>query len=159
LIVALVLASGGDGGGNGGTATTTTDGTQTKPDETAPTKTLTIGGRPNNIVLASGNAWVVRSGNPRLAVIDAKTVKRRPYNPPGGDAPAGEAAGFGKLWVINQSVPSLVPIGLNSHRQEGTAVPLPNHGKAVAVATGERAVWVGVRGDPGLLLRVDPKRR
>jgi YVTN family beta-propeller protein len=110
-------------------------------------------------VLAGGNAWVVRSGNPRLAVIDADTGKRRPYSPRVGELPAGEAAGFGKLWVVNQSVPSLVPIGLTSHRQEGAAVPLPNHGKAVAAATGARAVWVGVRGSPGLLLRVDPKSR
>jgi YVTN family beta-propeller protein len=159
LIVALVLASGSDSGGGGGTATNTNGGTQTAPATTTPTKTLTIGGRPNNIVLASGKAWVVRSGNPRIAVIDAETVKRLPYNPRVGDLPAGEAAGFGKLWVVNQSVPSLVPIGLKSHRQEGSAVALPNHGKAVAVATGLRAVWVGVRGSPGLLLRVDPGRR
>jgi YVTN family beta-propeller protein len=157
LIAGLVLASGDNGGG--GTTTTSTGGTQTEPGETTTMKTLTIGGRPNNIVLAGGNAWVVRSGNPRLAVIDADTVKRRPYSPRVGDAPAGEAASFGKLWVVNQSAPSLVPIGLKSLRQEGAAVPLPNHGKAVAVATGERAVWVGVRGSPGLLLRVDPKRR
>ena len=158
LIAALVLASGDNGGGPGTTATST-GGTTTAPGESTAMKTLTIGGRPNNIVLAGGNAWVVRSGNPRLAVIDADTVKRRPYSPRVGDLPAGEAAGFGKLWVVNQSVPSLVPIGLTSHRQEGAAVPLPNHGKAVAAATGERAVWVGVRGNPGLLLRVDPKSR
>jgi serine/threonine-protein kinase len=38
-------------------------------------------------------------------------------------------------------------------------VALPAQGKAVAVAVGERAVWVGVRGNPGLLLRVDPVHR
>jgi YVTN family beta-propeller protein len=158
LIAALVLASGDNGGGPGTTATST-DGTTPAPGESAAMKTLTIGGRPNNIVLAGGNAWVVRSGNPRLAVIDADTVKGRPYSPRVGELPAGEAAGFGKLWVVNQSVPSLVPIGLTSHRQQGAAVALPNHGKAVAAAAGERAVWVGVRGSPGLLLRVDPKSR
>jgi hypothetical protein len=157
-IVAIVLASGGDGGRPGTTGKSTSTGTTTPGQRTA-IKTLTVGGRPNNIVLAGGKAWFVRSGNPRLAVIDAKTVKREPYSPRVGDSPAGEAAGFGKLWVVNQSLPSLVPIGLKSHRQEGSAVPLPNHGKAVAVAVGARAVWVGIRGNPGLLLRVDPKRR
>ncbi len=117
-----------------------------------------MGGRPNNIVLASGKAWVVRSGNPRLVVINAKTAKREPYSPRVG-VPSGEAAGFGKLWVINQAAPSLVPIGLKSHRQEGQAVPLPAQGKPVAVAAGSNAMWVGIRGNPGLLLRIDPKNR
>ena len=57
-------------------------------------------------------------------MIDAKTVKRQPYSPRVGD-PTGEAAGFGKLWVINQAAPSLVPIGLKSHRQEGRRSPCP----------------------------------
>jgi DNA-binding beta-propeller fold protein YncE/predicted Ser/Thr protein kinase len=158
LIAALALG-GGDEGGNGGstTAGSTSTGTTT-PAQNVAIKEVVVGGRPNNIVLAAGKAWVVRSGNDRLAVIDAQTVKREPYSPRVGE-PSGEAAGFGKLWVINQAAPSLVPIGLKSHRQEGRAVPLPNHGKAVAVAAGNNAMWVGVRGDPGLLLRIDPKRR
>jgi hypothetical protein len=158
VILAFVLGA-NDNSGSPGTTAKTTATDATTPAESTAMKTINVGGRPNNIVLASGKAWVVRSGNPRLAVIDAKTGKRAPYSPRVGDAPAGEAAGFGKLWVVNQSVPSVVPIGLTSHRQEGAAVPLPNHGKAVAVATGAHAVWVGVRGNPGLLLRVDPKRR
>jgi YVTN family beta-propeller protein len=157
-VLVAVLAS-GDNGGTTGTTGRTTATTVTTP-ETVPIKTVTLkGSRPNNIVLASGKAWVVRSGNPRLVVIDAKTMKREGYSPRVGESPAGEAAGFGKLWVVNQSVPSLVPIGLNSHRQEGAAVALPSQGIAVAVAVGERAVWVGVRGNPGLLLRVDPVHR
>ncbi|HEX6742954.1 MAG TPA: protein kinase [Solirubrobacteraceae bacterium] len=160
LIAALALG-GGDGGGGGSTATTTdgSTGTGTTPPPAKVTiKDVDLGGRPNNIVLADGKAWVVRSGNPRLAVIDAKTAKRKPYSPRVGN-PTGEAAGFGKLWVINQDAPSLVPIGLTSHRQEGRAVPLPPHGRAVAVAAGSNAMWVGVRGHPGLLLRIDPKDR
>jgi YVTN family beta-propeller protein len=157
VVVAVVLA--GNDGGTTGTTSKTTPTTAATP-ETPPMKTMTLqGSRPGNIVLASGKAWVVRSGNPRLVVIDAKTFKRLSYSPRVGDRPAGEAAGFGKLWVVNQSVPSLVPIGLKSHRQEGTAVPLPAQGIAVAVAVGERAVWVGIRGNPGLLLRIDPTRR
>jgi hypothetical protein len=156
--IAAFALGGGDGGG-GSSATTTSQSTATTtPAQETPTKTVTLDGRPNNIVLANGKAWIVRSSNDRLAVVDAKTVKREPYSPRVGE-PTGEAAGFGKLWVINQAAPSLVPIGLTSHRQEGRAVPLPNHGKAVAVAAGNRAMWVGVRGNPGLLLRIDPKNR
>jgi streptogramin lyase len=76
-----------------------------------------------------------------------------------GAHPAAAASAFGKLWVANQSGPALVPIGLKSHHQEGSAVPLPNQGKVVAVAATRTALWVGIRGNPGLLLRIDPKRR
>ena len=158
LIAALTLGGGGnDGGGGATTAQSTATSTTTQPQDVA-IKTAVIGGRPNNIVMANGKAWVVRSGNPRLAVIDAKTVKRAPYSPRVGN-PSGEAAGFGKLWVINQDAPSLVPIGLTSHRQEGKAVPLPAQGRAVAVAAATNSMWVGVRGNPGLLLRIDPNNR
>jgi len=158
LIAALALGGGGDGGGDGATTAKSTSTATTTPAPTAAIKTIVLRGRPNNIVLANGKAWVVRSGNARLAVIDAKTGKREPYSPRVGN-PTGEAAGFGKLWVINQDAPSLVPIGLTSHRQEGQAVPLPAQGRAVAVAAASNSMWVGVRGSPGLLLRIDPKNR
>jgi DNA-binding beta-propeller fold protein YncE/predicted Ser/Thr protein kinase len=161
LIAALALGGGDDGGGGGkgGTSGGTTS-TGTSPQAQVPTITdIDVGGRPNNIVMANDKAWVVRSGNERLVVIDAKTAKRQPYSPRVGGEPSGEAAGFGKLWVIDQSAPSLVAIGLKSHRREGGAVPLPAQGKAVAVAGGSNAMWVGVRGSPGLLLRIDPKNR
>ncbi|HSS57729.1 MAG TPA: serine/threonine-protein kinase [Solirubrobacteraceae bacterium] len=155
LIAALALG----GGDKPGTTTSGSTGTDTTPSpQKTAIKSIDVGGRPNNIVLASGKAWVVRSGNERLVVIDAETAKREPYSPRVGD-PSGEAAGFDKLWVINQAAPSLVPIGLKSHRQEGQAVPLPAQGRAVAVAAGSNAMWVGVRGNPGLLLRIDPKNR
>jgi DNA-binding beta-propeller fold protein YncE/predicted Ser/Thr protein kinase len=161
VIAALALGGGDDNGGNGTTkAGSSANGTSTtEPPGPPAIKDIVVGGRPNNIVMANQKAWVVRSGNPRLVVIDAKTAKRRPYSPNVGGEPSGEAAGFGKLWVINQSAPSLVAIGLKSHRREGSAVPLPAQGKAVAVAAGSNAMWVGIRGDPGLLLRIDPKHR
>jgi YVTN family beta-propeller protein len=157
VVAVLVLDGGGDGGGQttGTPAATTPD---PPANTTVPTKSLALGGRPNNIVVASGNAWIVRSGVDSLSVVDAKTVRRRAFRPRVGD-PAGEAAGFGKLWVANQAGPSLMPIGLTSHRQEGPAVALPAGGRPVAVAVGERAVWVGIRGSPGLLVRVDPRTR
>jgi DNA-binding beta-propeller fold protein YncE len=118
-----------------------------------------LGGRPSNILVADGKAWVIRSGSDRLAVLDAATVKREPYSPRVGSLPAALAAGFGKVWVANQSGPALVPISLTSHRQEGPAVPLPSQGKVVAVAATTRSLWVGIRGTPGLLLRIDPEGR
>ena len=158
VAIAVVALSGGDGGGDGGGQTTGAGTTTQQGNATIPIKSLRLPGRPNNIVVSGGHAWVVRSGNDRLAVIDAETVKRAPYRPRVGD-PAGEAAGFGKLWVGNQDGPTLVPIGLESHRQEGAAIPLQTTGRPVAVATSESAVWVGIRGRPGALIRVDPRSR
>jgi streptogramin lyase len=158
VIAIVVLGGGNDGTGGETTGTTATTATNQQGDATVPTKALTLGGRPNNIVVSRGNAWIVRSGVPFLSVVDAETVKRRPFKPRVGD-PAGVAAGFGKLWVANQAGNTLVPIGLKSHRQEGAAVPLPPGGRPVTVAVGERAVWVGIRGNPGQLVRVDPRAR
>jgi DNA-binding beta-propeller fold protein YncE len=158
LIAALALGGGDSANKSGATTSGSTSTATTPAPQRTAIKDVDVGGRPNNIVLANGKAWVVRSANERLVVINAKTAKREPYSPRVGD-PSGEAAGFGKLWVINQAAPSLVPIGLKSHRQEGQAVPLPAQGRAVAVAGGSNAMWVGVRGNPGLLLRIDPKNR
>jgi YVTN family beta-propeller protein len=158
LAVVAVVALGG--GGDGGGQTTSSARTTTTAQGTAavPTKSVRVQGRPNNIVVARGNAWVVRSGIDRLAAIDATTVKRRSFSPRVGN-PAGVAAGFGKLWVANQDGPTLIPVGLKSHRQEGPAVALPAGGRPVAVAVGEHAVWVGIRGGAGRLVRVDPRAR
>ncbi|MEN3280487.1 MAG: hypothetical protein V7607_1627 [Solirubrobacteraceae bacterium] len=160
VIAVLVLDGGGDGNGGGGGQTTGARTTTTNQQGSAavPTKAVKLQGRPNNIVVAGGNAWVVRSGNDRLAAIDTRTLKRKPYSPRVGN-PAGEASGFGKLWVANQAGNTLIPIGLKSHRQEGPAVALPPGGRPVTVAVGERAVWVGIRGNPGQLVRVDPRTR
>jgi protein kinase-like protein len=158
VIAVLVLDGGGSGGGGGQTTSSTSTTTNQQGSAAVPTKSAHVQGRPNNIVVASGNAWVVRSGIDRLAAIDAKTLKRKPFSPRVGN-PAGEAAGFGKLWVANQDGPTLIPIGLKSHRQEGRAVVLPAEGRPVAVAVGERAVWVGLRGGTGHLLRVDARTR
>jgi hypothetical protein len=158
VIAALALSDGGGDDDGGQTTSSTGTTTNQQGNATVPIKSRTLGGRPNNIVVAGGNAWIVRSGVDRLAAVDVETLKRRPFRPRVGD-PAGEAAGFGKLWVANQAGPSLVPIGLKSHRQEGAAVALPSVGRPVAVAVGDRAVWVGIRGNPGHLIRVDPRTR
>jgi protein kinase-like protein len=156
--IAVLVLSGDDGDGGGQTTSSTGTTTNQQGDATVPTRSRRLPGRPNNIVVASGNAWVVRSGVDRLVAIDVETVARKPFSPRVGN-PAGEAAGFGKLWVANQDGPTLIPIGLKSHRQEGRAVVLPAEGRPVAVAVGEHAVWVGLRGSPGHLLRVDPRTR
>ena len=61
--------------------------------------------------------WVTRSGNERLAVIDAKTIKRARGAPQRRRPRRRRRRGFGELWVVNQTAPSLMPIGLTSHRR------------------------------------------
>jgi DNA-binding beta-propeller fold protein YncE len=157
LVAAIVLGNGGDG--NGATTAATTPSTTTPETGPQPTvsATVKIGGRPNSVTVASGDVWVTRSGNDRLAIVSTKTNKRLKASPRVGSLAADAAAGFGRLWVVNQSGPSVVPIGLQSHKQAGASIPLPTRGKVVAVATDDNAVWVGIRGNPGLLIRYDPR--
>jgi YVTN family beta-propeller protein len=156
--VAAIVLGGGDGGGAGSASTATTTAT-TAPDAQEPSvaANVEVGGRPNSVTVAAGSVWVMRSGNDRLAIVSTKTARRREARPRVGDHPAATAAGFGRLWAANQSGPALIPIGLTSLKREGRAIALPPQGKVVAVATGARAVWVGIRGDPGILLRIDPR--
>jgi hypothetical protein len=160
-VVAFLVLSGGGGSAGGPPTTTRTDpapATATEPAGTA-AKTIDVGGRPNDVVATGKLVWIVRSPMQTLAAIDPSTGKRAKSTPRVGARPTAAAAGFGKLWVVNDSQPALIPIGLGSRRQDGPSVPLPSQGQVVAVATGERGVWVGIRGNPGLIVRVDPNRR
>lgn len=159
VIAALALGGGNDGAGTSGSIST--GGSTTERTETPVTvKAVSLGSaRPSNIVISRGKAWIIDSGGERLAVIDTETGEREPYRPRVGSHPAAAVSAFGRLWVANQSGPALIPIGLKSHRQQGRAVPLPSQGKVVAVGATSSAIWVGIRGTPGLLVRVDPTGR
>jgi protein kinase-like protein len=159
LAVVAVIALGNGGDGDGGTTAATTPSSPTP--ETGPepklAATVKLGGRPNSVTVASDDVWITRSGNDRLAIVSAKTNKRLKASPRVGPLAADAAAGFGRLWVVNQSGPAVVPVSLRTRKQAGASIRLPALGKVVAVATGEKAVWVGIRGNPGLLIRYDPR--
>jgi DNA-binding beta-propeller fold protein YncE len=164
LVVAGILLLGG--GGDDGT-TTSRDGTGTVGGQDgvpAPAGRVTgrteVGGRPNDLVVAAGSVWVLRGGNERLAILDAQSAERRSQSPFVGGLPAAAAAGFGKLWVARQRDPALVAFGLSSRKRSGAEIPLGAGGdRAVAVAAGQNAVFVGLRTRPGRVLRIDPRRR
>ena len=170
LLPVLALAVAGVlllGGGDDNGTTTSGDGTGTTAgQEGAPAPAgkvvgrAEVGGRPNDLVVAAGSVWVLRGGNERLAILDARAGKRLAQSPCVGGLPASATAGFGKLWVARQRDPALVAFGLSSHRRTGAEVPLGEGGdRVVAVAAGQNAVFVGLRTRPGRVLRVDPRRR
>jgi Protein kinase domain len=162
-VVAVVLLS--DNGSNGSARnppTTPADTTKTPAHAAAGTVpangTIKVGGRPNDVVATGKLVWVVRRPVQTLATIRPSGGRAR-ARPRAGSAPTSAAAGFGHLWVADDDAPALISIGLGSHRQDGAAIPLPSQGHVVAVATGERGVWVGIRSRPGLIVRVDPRQR
>jgi YVTN family beta-propeller protein len=165
-VVAAVALSGGDGGGGATappgpatTATTAPSGEQGPAVAGTVAKTVTVGGRPNGVVVAGGLVWVLRSRSDRLVTLRLSGA-RAPYHPQVGPLPAAAAALSGRLWVGIQRDSTLVSVGLKSHRVIGSPVPIQSQGgKLVGVAAGERGVWVGVRGTPGLATRVSPTRR
>jgi YVTN family beta-propeller protein len=102
---------------------------------------------------------VLRARSDRLATLRLSGA-RAPYRPRVGALPAAAASLSGRLWVGVQRDSTLVSVGLKSHRVIGSPIPIPSlRGKIVGVAAGERGVWVGVRGTPGLATRVSPTRR
>ncbi|MEA2253797.1 MAG: hypothetical protein QOG70_4039 [Solirubrobacteraceae bacterium] len=158
VVAAIVLDAGGSGGGHTG-STGPASPAAPEPLTAKVGRTVALGGRPNSITVADGSVWVTRARDDRLAVISTATGRLRGASPRVGTLAAAAAAGFGQLWVANQSGPALVSVSLRSHRTSGSPIALPSQGKVVAVGIGQRAVWVGIRGTPGLLIRVDPRTR
>jgi DNA-binding beta-propeller fold protein YncE len=158
-VAVLVLGAGGSGGGArpGSTRPGTTPAPEPRTARVG--RTVALGGRPNSVTVADGSVWVTRARDDRVAVISTATGRRRATGPRVGTLAAAAAVGFGDLWVANQSGPALVSVSLRSRRTPGSPIALPSQGKVVAVGIGQRAVWVGIRGTPGMLVRVDPRTR
>jgi Protein kinase domain len=149
VVAGIVLLGGGgdDGTTTSGDRTGTVGGQEGVPAPAGRVVGRTgVGGRPNDIVVAAGSAWVLRGGNERVAILNARTGKRRAQSPFVGGLPASATAGFGKLWVARQRDPALVAFGLASRRRTGAEVPLGDGGdRAVAVAAGENACCASTR--------------
>jgi YVTN family beta-propeller protein len=162
--IAAVVLSGGDGSGGGNGTTPATTPTGASPPD-GPTvagtvgRTVDVNGRPNAVVASGGLVWVLRSRSDRVMALRAPNGRRARFRPSVGTLPAAMAAGYGRLWVGNQGEAQLVAIGLRSHQRTGAPIQLPTEGKVVGVAAGERGVWVGIRGDPGRVVRVSPSQR
>src|SRR5262249_22458354 len=104
-VAAAVALGVGDKGGNDSSAkttpTATPKGTATPP-ALAPlriAKSIKVGYRPNVARGVGDNVFVGSFKEPKLAIIDAKTGKLRPYGPKIGIGASDMAYGLGSLWV------------------------------------------------------------
>ena len=104
--------------------------------------------------------WVLSGTDGKIVVLDARTgeVVRRETTREGGSA---VAAGFKSIWALKERTGSLLRFRRSSGDRIG-AIRILAEGLPNIVATGERAVWVGVRKRPPRdgagesLVRVDP---
>jgi YVTN family beta-propeller protein len=169
LALAAVAAIALSSGGGGAAKSTATGGTPTTPTGAASPdtaiagtvrRTIQVGGRPNGIVVSGGLVWILRARSDRLTVLRQQTGKRAPFRPKVGALPAAAAASSGRVWVGVQRTSSVVAVGLGSHKPVGPPIAMPAGSvKLVGIAAGERGVWVGMRGSPGLAVRVSPSQR
>jgi len=156
----------GDGGGDGGSATTPTStnaaaGAEAPPSVVDVTRNDLLT-RPNAIAIASGNVWTLSNRTGDLVLVDADTGRSRARLNVGKSG-SSLAAGFNSVWVTKEATSTVLRFNASSRRRvAGGSVEVARPGRNIAVVTGARAVWVGVRNDrdddrsPESVVRIDP---
>ncbi|MDQ3723822.1 MAG: hypothetical protein M3376_12355, partial [Actinomycetota bacterium] len=166
VAVALALTSGGDDGdGGGATPTQTTAGdSRATPSVVDITKNELLT-RPNALAIASGNIWTLSNRTGDLVLVDADTGEPRGRLNVGRSG-SSLAAGFNSVWVTKEATSTVLRFNASSRRRvAGGSVEVARPGRNIAVVTGARAVWVGVRNDrdddrsPESVVRIDPSAR
>ena len=118
---------------------------------------------PLSLAVAAGRLWV-GGRSPRLRIYDALSGKALSGGPYVGVGSHALAYGAKSIWDINTTTNRLVRISArNARRIANATVDLAVPGIAIVVATGARAVWVGVRNRSMItnrrnesVVRVDP---
>ncbi len=163
VAVALALTSGGDGEDGGGATparTTAGDGGAARSVvDVTKTELLT---RPNALAIASGNVWTLSNRTGDLVLVDADSGEPRGRLNVGRSG-SSLAAGFNSVWVTKEATSTVLRFNAKTHRRvSGGSVEIARPGRNIAVVTGARAVWVGVRNDrdddrsPESVVRIDP---
>jgi streptogramin lyase len=161
VLLAILLLGGGDDPPAGGPATTTA--TQPPPSRDAQADALLfIATRPNAITIAAGRVWALSSKSGEIVTIGTRT--REPQDRIDiGKGGTGVAAGFASVWAVKANTASLIRISAATGRRNldgSTTISVP--GSPTAVATGEGAVWVGMRkrgrrdGSGESVVKIDP---
>jgi YVTN family beta-propeller protein len=160
------IAFGGGGGDVAGSPTATSTTTATTPARSLPSKVgprRQVAIQPNSIVITKGRVWVMSTKSGSIVVLDAKTAEpiHAIVTRSGGTA---VAAGFGSIWALKDKTHNLLRYKRSSRRRVGAPIKISVPGRPVIVATGEKALWVGVRKQPESrrdgygesLVRIDP---
>ena len=163
-VALALLADGGDDGGAGDDRATTTTPAGLRPAQVDITRSG-INTRPNALTLAAGDVWALSNRTGEIVLVDAATgddVDRIDV----GRGGSSLAAGFHSVWVAKESTSTVLRYNAATRRRvPGGAVEVAVPGRNVAVATGARAVWVGVRNRsrsdraPESVVRIDPSAR
>jgi len=118
--------------------------------------------RPNALTIAAGDVWALSNREGAIALVDAVTGDAGDRLSVGEGA-SSLASGFDSVWVTKESTSTVLRINAKTHRRvPGGAIEVARPGRNVAVATGARAVWIGVRNDPVTdhspesVVRIDP---
>ncbi|MBW3607738.1 MAG: protein kinase [Actinobacteria bacterium] len=166
LAVVLALLSDSDDGGTGTPAPTTAgDGDRTRSAAVVDVTRTELLTRPNALTIASGHVWALSNRTGDLVLVDAETGEpRERLNV--GKGGSSLAAGFNSVWVTKETTSSVLRFNARSRRRAtGGSIRIAQPGRNVAVVTGARAVWVGVRNDspddrsPEAVVRIDPTTR
>jgi streptogramin lyase len=156
-VVAAVAISGGGTGPDGrdGPAPAATTASAARLQGVA------VGGRPNGVAIAGGDAYVTIPGAERLRQIDLDRFDRARPGPRVGRGAFDIDSGYGSLWVTTATDRErLTRIDLATGLRTVRGLP---DGEPVAVEAGENAVWVGIRGarfrstPTPKVVRIDPR--
>jgi streptogramin lyase len=159
VLAAVLLGGGDDGGGRAATTSTSTSPTS-GPSKVG--KLRPIATRPNGITIAKRRVWVLSGEDGQILLLDSErgALQRRIQIRSGGTA---VAAGFDSVWALKGQTRSLLRFDTNTKRRIGATTKILVEGLPVSVATGEGAVWVGVRkkgrrdGSGESLVKIDPR--
>jgi len=121
--------------------------------------------RPNALTIAAGDVWTLSNREGAIVLVDARTGESEDRLDVGAGG-SSLAAGFASVWVTKESTSTVLRINAKTHRRvPGGAVEVALPGSNAVVATGARAVWVGVRNpsledrSPESVVRIDPSTR
>jgi streptogramin lyase len=162
LLVAGALAAKqltGTSDNAGSPATRSTATTPAHPHAKAD-PSIPVATRPNSITIANGQVWALSSKSGEIVVLNARNSEQLDRLPLGGGGSAVDG-GFHSVWAVKRNTRSLVRFNDTTRRRmDSTTIATP--GQPVSVATGEGAVWIGVRkggqrdGTAETVVRVDP---
>ncbi|MBA3748183.1 MAG: hypothetical protein H0W96_11940, partial [Solirubrobacterales bacterium] len=121
-----------------------------------------IATRPNGITIARGRVWVLSGEDGQILLLDTKRgeLQRRIQIRSGGTA---LATGLGSVWALKGQTRSLLRFDARTKARIGAPTQINVAGVPISVATGEDAVWVGVRrkgrrdGNGESLVKVNPR--